>query len=381
MGVYSALLREINGKNKYVIVYVEKGVNRFLIKYNYDRYEEAIDFIKNNKEELDKTVEILKNEEARIAKQKAAEDEEKKKEAERNAEVDDENESRKKQQKFNGFVSGVLAAAITLVGGHFVAKGISSAINSNNNPTTSTHGSLNPTDPTDSTIPSKDVFDAMNGIMTPEEMYSTENFEKLVAGFVKPYADNNLNLSTEDLTKFVAIVTIDKLAEENPKLAKELFSQQTAEEFLNDAAKTIGVTYMYNHNKWTEEGKTDNFIWISSALPDGDAQKANLQEMENYVKKISEAVAKDDIDEVNKITAEFIEQLTSPDGSLNSLDDGVEFAAQLYFALINNSIGRNYLNKENRDYFNTRASSEQNVSNIFTVYNNCITDAKTRKLK
>ena len=134
---------------------------------------------------------------------------------------------------------------------------------------------------------------------------------------------------------------------------------------------------MYNHQIWDKEQSTENFIWISDGIHENDPQREKMEEIEEYVRKIAEAASKDNADEVNKIFLEFLEALTSPTGSLNALDDGTEFAAQIWLALINNSIGRNYLTQESRDYLNERSSSETNVSNIFTQIEECKVRVRT----
>lgn len=372
----------------YKIVYIEKGEIYLVYPNEFTRYEEANDYKKTHKEELDQ---IVTNKKIAEQKRKEKEEEERKaKEAAEKAKEEEKNkkkeEKRKKKEErkekvkavwanaWVKFVSGFLVAVMLLTGGHFAGKGISNAIKNRDSkkPTTSQTGQVNPTEPTIS------VSNDVENIVKYEEIYSTENFEKMVAVFVKPYVDNKVSLTTEDLLKFTSIVNIDRLVEENPEFAKELFGSQTAEEYLNDAAKTIGVTYMYNHTMWEKDKNTNNFIWISNSIPEGDPQKEKMVELEGYVTKIANASAEKNEEEVNRLTLELIESLTLPTGSLNALDDGVEFGAQLYFALINNSIARNYLNKEYRDYFDTRSSAEQNVSNIFTVYNKCITDGKVR---
>ena len=271
-------------------------------------------------------------------------------------------------------VSIALIAVLLITGGIFVGRGIAKAIRNKNSNKLST----SQTDSTSPNEPTIDISQDKEDIANYDKIYSTENFESMVTDFVKPYVTNKLSLTTEDLLKFASIVNIDRLAEENPELAKELFSSQTAEEYLNDAAKAIGVTYMHNHLVWEKDKNTSKFIWLSNSIPEGDPQKEKMVELEGYVTRIANASAEENKEEVNRLTLELIESLTLPDRSLNALDDGVEFGAQLYFALINNSIARNYLNQEYRDYFTVISSAEQNVSNIFTVYNKCISNGKVR---
>ena len=53
----------------------------------------------------------------------------------------------------------------------------------------------------------------INNIVSKDEELNQENFEDLVAEFSKQFIDNNINVSTEDLVKFVSIVNIDKLSD------------------------------------------------------------------------------------------------------------------------------------------------------------------------
>lgn len=374
-GVLTVLKRN----DEYKIVYVEKGEELLEFSNNFKHYEEACEYRDTNVSELDK---MVTKEKARIL-----EEEEKRRKLEEESIAKKEEEKAKKREqrkeKVKSFfkktwvkvVSIVLAIVLLLTGGHFIGKGISDAIkNKNSNKPGTSQGSDDNTP--DVTI---DIEQDIENIITYDDSYSTENVEKVVTEFAKPYVSNNVSITTEDLLKFASIVNIDKLVEENPEFARSLFETQSAEEYLNDAAKTIGVTYMYNHNVWEANKNTEKFIWISASIPDGDPQKQKMVELEGYVTRIANAVKEGNKEDVNKITYELIESLTMPDGSLNAMDDGVEFGAQLYFALINNSIARNYLNQEYRDYFNTRASAEQNVSNIFAVYNGCVNnDVKVR---
>lgn len=463
-GVYYVTLKN----EKYVIVYVEKGLTRNLashdVKYGFDDYNIAVDFIKNNSEELDKVVSSIKDKELRKI-HKANEDEEK---ARNGSLTLEEEKSKKEKSKGNKILVKVIAAylagilsilgikigadaikdykanaivtsedeldAVEIKDGNVLAtkfreflvkKGIISCVEMKDNKVAVTPlkgkltaaeikalakefftdklftellGSLD-IEAIELTEESKvefcrnylislgievdalDISADIENIATAAEELTTENFEELVANLAKPYVENKLSLTTEDLTKFDAIMLIDRLSEENPELVQQLFSTQSEEEFLNDAGKVIGVTYMYDHNLWNTKKSTENFIWISAGIPEDDPQRESMELIEDYVKRIALAAKENDADKVNEIAGEFIEALTNPVGSLNALDDGTEFGAQVYIALINNSIGRNYLNKEYRDYFNVRSTSETNVSNILTVIRGCTTEANIKTLK
>ena len=205
------------------------------------------------------------------------------------------------------------------------------------------------------------------------EKLTTENFENLVADYANKYSNEYSAVSTEDITKFAVVANIDLLAEENPELIAEIAGDKTREEFLNDGAKLIGATVMNNFNVWNATNSTENFIRVSDIVY--GEQKELMLKIEEYVDRIAEAANQGDADLVNEIVSEFLTDMNS--GELSKLDDGVGFAAQVYIALISDGIARNYLNQENFDMLQVLKTSEKYVSNIFTVYERCMGDAKT----
>lgn len=398
-GTFSVVYRkEIE---KFVVVYNEKGILTPLNKYNFDLYDVAFDYVNTHTEELDKVitelkeVEIKKKEEEERKKREQEETERKKKEeAERKKQEKVDEKKKKKEQKlaaknkkkekrekkrnqrrkkvakiwkeWKRFVAGLVTAAILLVGGHWAAFGISSAVKNNktNNKEDSSMTSDSNTNATNPTIePTVNVDD--------EEVLTNEVYEEIVTNFTKQYVDRNVNVTTEDLVKFVSIANIDKLVEDNPELANELFSQKSKEEYLNDAAKVIGMTYTYNRQVFENEQSTENFIRVSDAI--SGAQKEAVKEIEEYVDKI--ALARNDAEEANRLISELIYKLGDPTSNLSYLDDGVGFAIQSNIELIRSYLAKDVISKENLDMLTTLTSSEEYVSNIFVVYDKCINTA------
>ena len=360
--------------NKYVIVYIEKGEQLYLNeldnKYSFESYELASEYLKNNKEELDKFVfdykdNIRKEAERRIAEENA------RKEAERIRREEKEKEKAEKQEKRRGFwyslkgiITSIVATAILLTCGHFAGVTIAKKIDKNKDDKPSTSQSSDVSK--EKKVKEKDIEKDIDRISTMDEGLSQNNFETLVAEFAQPFVSNGLNISTEDLTKFVSIVNIDKLVEENPKFAAELFSIQTKEEYLNDAAKVIGATYSHNYMTFDKEVKTDNFIRISDAVY--GEQKEKVLIIEQYVDSI--AKSRDSAEEVNRLVAELLVRMHCED--LTYLDDGVGFGIQVYVELIRNYLAKDVLTKENYDMLSTMTDSQEYVSNIFTEYDRCL---------
>ena len=194
------------------------------------------------------------------------------------------------------------------------------------------------------------------------EGLTDEAFENLVAELAKTYQDENVNLTTEDVTKFVAILNIDNLVAENPELASELFKDSTKEEFIQDAAKTISETVMHNAKVFEEEKSTENFIRISDALY--GEQKEQLVAIETYVDEIAKVYY--DQEQVNEIVTELITRLVT--GDLNTLDNGVQFGMQISIELIRSYIAKTVLSDINQDVLTD--ITRLNVAGIMQMYDN-----------
>ena len=196
-----------------------------------------------------------------------------------------------------------------------------------------------------------------------------EDFEKVVGSFVTKNGKKYSGVSSEDIVKFVAIANIDEIVESNEELSKELFSNPSKEEYLNDAAKVIGTTVMFDYNVWSQTNSTEEFVKISDIII--GSQKDKMIIIEDYVNRIADAVNSNDEELVNSIIAEFIDDMSV--GKLSKLDDGVGFAAQVNIAVISDGIAKDYLDQENFDMFQVLKTSEKYVSNIFTEYEKCKT--------
>lgn len=374
MGTFQVLKKN----DKFVIVYVEKGVAEYLDTYNFDGYYKAADYLESHKDELIKVIEEKKaeekrKEEERIAREKEAAEKKKKEEEERQAEK--EAKEKKKQEKkearkkfwsnWKKFFAGILAGVMLLVSGHFIGVLFSNLFGKKDD------GKIQ--DPTSSTIestePTHGIDEAIDEIKEKDKALSQEEFEKLVDEFSKKYTDNSIDLTIEDLVKFVSIINIDELLEENPEFVSELFGTQTFEAYMDDAMDAFAATYGYNYMTHAKEGKTDNFIWLSDCVY--GSQKDKMLIVENYVKLI--ANANGNKEEVNKLVTELLGRIAS--GDLTNLDSGVRFGMNVYLVLIRSYLAKNELTKENFDELTTVV--EMNLNNIMTEYKECNVSKQT----
>lgn len=210
-------------------------------------------------------------------------------------------------------------------------------------------------------------------IIENDNVINKNNFENLVSNYVKNNSDKYSNISTGDILKFIALANIDELSENNAELSSQLFNSQSKEEYLNDAAKVIESTVMYDFNVWNKTRSTEDFIKVSDSII--GSQKEQMIKIEDYVNRIADAVNADNAELVNSIVAEFLEDMNS--GELSKLDDGVGFVSQIYIAVIADGIAKDYLNQENFDMLQILKGSEKYISNIFAVYDKCNSNGKT----
>ena len=375
MSKNKGLFTVIQRKDKYVIVYIENGIPVYLDKYSYDTLPEANNVLKNQREEVNTFVSDMKAEEARkeaerIAAEKAKQEEKKRKQEEKRKEF--------WSKGWVKFTSGVVAAALVLTGGHFAGVGISNLVDKGKKTSTSQHGSVNPTEttapvettvPTETTVSNGTIGPDVNEIKGKDEKLSQENFEKLVVEYTKMYTDKNIDLTTEDVIKFVSIINIEELLEENPEFASELFGTQDVHAYLDDAMDVIAATYGYNYMTYEKEQSTKNFIRISDSIY--GEQKEKMLVVENYVDLIDEA--KGDAEKINQLVDEMLVRLES--GDLTNLDSGVRFGMITYIELIRSYFAKDVLTSRNFDRLTV--ISETHLNNIKAMYTDCASNNYT----
>jgi len=240
-------------------------------------------------------------------------------------------------------LSFILAAVIFFLSGYYVRK----ALEQNPDGSIDEPGITTPVNP---------------GTEDEEKVLTNEEFEKLAASFIKTLQDKNVNVTTEDITKFVSIVNIDRLVEENPELAKTLFAEYSKEAYVQDSANIIGRTVQYNGKVFSEEKSTENFVRISDSLY--GEQQEQVKAIESYVERVAEVYY--DAEQVNAIVVELIKELT--EGDLQNLDYGVQFAIQPSIELIRSYIAKDVLTEEN--LMALTKLTRLDVSEIMYMYDN-----------
>ncbi len=155
---------------------------------------------------------------------------------------------------------------------------------------------------------------------------TTEEFETLLAKSVKSIKDKGITLDEADIIKFVTIVNIDKLSQDNPELLIQIIGDQNPDQVKLDAQKVMGALEMYNYNQYFATGNRDGFILASEFVFDANEQ-AKLAVIEERIAEI--ALAKDDKVKMNELIHSLFIDMLDPQNELSYLESGVGFGAQL----------------------------------------------------
>lgn len=384
---------EVLKKNeRYIIVYIEKGEQLDLSQlndaYSFGNYDVAIQFLKDNRTALDNLVTNYKEEKRREIEKKLAE-EEARIEAERIKREEKENKKRERKEKrrnfwysWKGIVAAIVAAAVTLTGGHFIAAGISKVVEKNKD-NNSSQGSLDNSETKDDSTKYSYNYDE-NVVVVNDEEYkelTTEDFENVSAIKIKELSDKGLNLNSEDIIKFMMIVNCDKLAQDNKELITQIMGSQTSDEVQQDAYKCVGAIVMYNYNIWYQEGSTKNFIKVSDCIFDEEA-KNKVIEIEKRVDEI--ALSVEDNEKFNQLVNALLKDLLDPTNELSYLESGVGFVLQIVLEPIRGLYGMDLYgnitldetNAELIKYFVPYAGDEEEYkkNNMLTGYIQDIND-------
>lgn len=155
---------------------------------------------------------------------------------------------------------------------------------------------------------------------------TNDKFESLAASNLKMIKDKGLTLNEADVLKFVAIVNINKLSQDNPELLASLIGNQNPDEFRGDSQKVLGASVMYNYQTYLANGNDNDFIKLSSFVFD-ETEKAKVIEVENRVHEIG--LNKDNNEEMNALVNKLLRDLASPTSSISYFEPGVGFGLQL----------------------------------------------------
>lgn len=231
-----------------------------------------------------------------------------------------------------------------------------------------------------------------------DEEYSRELLNERIKSFTKEANEKGITIKEEEVRDFAAFINIDRIINEDPELAKELFDGKNAQDILSNAGHMIGVLMTNSH-----KGNYKTPMNLSKLLVGSNYDKQIMEKLENYRDELT--TMRDEEDgmhranfETEEETTKFNEIITdilnfysmSADGLETNFDknsviqkmgDGSRFATVLVMNEIN--IGNNnLLSKEQTKAFNELMSNEPVVANLQNMIEGCQTiDIEQQKVK
>lgn len=224
------------------------------------------------------------------------------------------------------------------------------------------------------------------------EVLTTEEFEKLTSDALKQISDRGITLDESDVIKFMAIINIDKLSQDNTDLLAAIVGNQNPDEVKLDAQKVMGALVMYNYSTYFSEGNNENFIKVSDFIFDKE-EKEKAIEIENRVNEIG--VNKDKTVVMNELVHSLLRDMLDPTNRLSYVESGTGFGLQLTLEPVRGLYGMDkdfmnitldYTNADLIKYFVPYAEDEQEyednalltgyIRNINDILNDC-TKSKT----
>lgn len=217
-----------------------------------------------------------------------------------------------------------------------------------------------------------DLLYELTGIYEYQTL-TDELFNELVNKTYRDLKKMGLEVTFEDVTKFVTIINIDQLAQDNPELLTSIVGNQNAGEIITDAFKVTSAIKDTNYHTYEQTKSTTKLIRVSDFIFDKKAQ-ADLKLIEAYADKAS--AVRGDKEKQNAIISELLTEIYRSTGTLSNMEDGIGFASTVAIGGIINNISFNdngvrIISKENYDLLMSHDTLELYLSNIYGNINKC----------
>lgn len=227
-----------------------------------------------------------------------------------------------------------------------------------------------------------------NAVVTNDTQYvelTTEKFEILVDETINILKGYGLQVSEENIIKYVMIRNIDKLSQDNKELISTIVGQQDPDEVFADADSVIDAIMTYNLLYFDENHNTDGFISASVGVFD-ETQKTRVLEIEKRVYELG-AYYQDE-EKYNELMKALLSDMINPAKEISELEDGVSYGVEwIDMYMVRSTFGTDRyikLSEENADkikYFVSFAGDGEeyennavvngNNKNIFALLDDC----------
>ena len=154
---------------------------------------------------------------------------------------------------------------------------------------------------------------------------TTERFEDLTSGLIQKYESLGLDVSREDIIKYVMIRNLDKLRQDNNELVASIIGSQEPTEVFADADHVIDAIMTYNLLYFDKYHTTDGFLSAADGVFD-EVQRARVLEIERRVYEIG-AYYQDEC-MYNELTYTLLRDMINPLNPISELEDGVSYGVE-----------------------------------------------------
>lgn len=231
-----------------------------------------------------------------------------------------------------------------------------------------------------------------------DEEYSRELLNTRIKSFTKKANERGITVKEEEIRDFASFINIDRVINEDPELAKELFDGKNAQDVLSNVGHMIGVLMTNSH-----KGNYKTPMNLSELVVGSNYDKQILEKLESYRDELTTMRAEEDgmhrvnfeteeedtkfneiiTDVLNfySMTTDGLETKFDSNSVIQKMGDGSRFATVLVMNEIN--IGNNnLLSKEQTKAFNDLMSNEAVVSNLQNMIEGCQTvELEQQKVK
>lgn len=181
----------------------------------------------------------------------------------------------------------------------------------------------------------------------PEITLTDEEFIKLVNEVTNDLVENDIKLTQDEITNYVLIVNIEKIARDNPELIEKVIGEKDPNTVLQDAYTVLGARTTYNYNMYSITNSSNLFLNPTSIVFSKDQQ----DKVKTIVEKVNQISKIQDKEEFNDAVIELLDSIYDPTEKLYNLDAGTILLLQEALEPIRGIYGTI---KEQDDRFNER---------------------------
>lgn len=181
----------------------------------------------------------------------------------------------------------------------------------------------------------------------PEKTLTDEAFVKLVNEVTDDLVENGIKLTQDEITSYVLIVNIEKIARDNPELIEKVIAEKDPSTVLQDAYTVLGARTTYNYSMYSLTNSTNLFLDPTSIVFGNEQQ----DKVKTIVKKVNEISKIEDNEEFNDAVIELLDFIYDPTEKVYNLDAGTILILQEVLEPVRGLYGTV---KEQDDRFNER---------------------------